>query len=129
MARLANAQVCPSDPQRPVAGNDDARLAPQVVVEVQAVGAAQILGDERPVGSAGHAQVLRGDVGIVDDHVVVVGAADADVVALAAVARDDVAVPRQDFDPDHFAAADLPLPESDHPTDPRNCLPSATALS
>src|SRR6185436_12679385 len=119
MVDLANAQMGLPDTNRMLAVNDDAREPVAVAVEKRAVGAAQILGDELPGLVAKHAQMLRGDVGIVDDDVVVIAAADARLRSGDPETRGNIAVTRQYFHPDHLLVC----------TDCRKRLPSATASS
>ena len=55
-----------------------------------------------PPDFAEHAQVPRSDVRIVEDNVVVIATADADLRTGAAVALEHVVVPRENLDPDHL---------------------------
>ena len=128
VARLADPEERAADPQRTVAIDNDARLRAPIAL-VQSIRATQILGDEPAVVAAKDAQMPRRDRGVVDDHVVVVGAADPRLSALAAVPRDDVAVLAQDLDPDHGPAFAAAGPDADQPIAPRKLRPSARALS
>src|SRR5439155_12930801 len=89
------------DAKRAIAVQYQARR-PLAALGVEAVGAAQILGDERARGVAEDAEVLRRDVGIVDQHVIRIGAADADLGTGATVPGHDLPVARQNLDPDHL---------------------------
>src|SRR5262249_16944769 len=91
-------------------------LAP---VEKEAVGAAEIFRDERAPGLAADQQVLGRHIGIIEDEVVVVGAADPDLRAGEAKPRRNVAVAPQHLDPGYLF----------HCTASRQRLVRVTALS
>ncbi len=80
------------DANRALRVEDDARLSGDAVIEEHAVLAASIFGDQPPGLVATDAHVSRRDVRVVDDHVIVVAAADARLVANDAQARRDLAV-------------------------------------
>ena len=102
MVDLANAQIGLADTNRMFAVNDDAREPVAAAVEKRAVGAAQILGNELPGLVAKDAQMLCGDIGIVDDDVVVIAAADPRLRSGDPETRGNIAVTRQYFHPDHL---------------------------
>jgi hypothetical protein len=104
MPQLSDAQESLADADRMRAVDNDARESVRAAIEEHTVGAAHVLGDELPCLVAKDAQVLCRDIGIVDDDVVVVAAADARLRTGDAEAGRYVAVTRQDFHPDHLVA-------------------------
>jgi hypothetical protein len=82
--------------------NDDAREPRAAAVKKRAVGAAEILGNELAGLVAKDPQVLRGDIGIVDDDVVAIAAADARLRSIDPKTRGNIAVTRQYFYPHHL---------------------------
>jgi hypothetical protein len=102
MTDLANAQIGLADTNWVFAVNNDARDPVAAAVDKRAVGAAQILGNELPGLVAKDAQMLGGDIGIVDDDVVVISAADARLRNGDPETRGNIAVARQYFYPDHL---------------------------
>ncbi len=119
MVHLADAQKGLADAERLLAVNDDARQPALAAIEENAIGAAHVLGDELPGLVAKDAQVARGNIGIVDDDVVVIAAADTCFRTGDAKAGRYFAVTRQDLDPDHLVTC----------TASRKRLPSAMASS
>jgi hypothetical protein len=71
-------------------------------IEIDAVGTAEILGHELAGLIMKHPEVPRGDVGIIEDDVVVIAAADAELGRIDPEARGDVAMAGKDLDPDHL---------------------------
>lgn len=102
VAGLADADQGMADADRHIAVDDDAGLSVLAAVEVKAVGAAEILDHEVPVLIVKHLDVPRRHVGIVEDDVVVVAAADAELARVDAEAPGDVAVTGENLDPDHL---------------------------
>ena len=80
------------DPREPLAA----------AVKKRAVGAAEILGNELPGLVAKDLQMLCRDIGVVDDDVVVIAAADARLRSSDPETRGNIAVTRQYFYPDHL---------------------------
>jgi hypothetical protein len=104
VAGLADPDEGLADADRHVAVDDNARQpAPLAVVavEIHAVGAADILGHELTGLVVKHPDMPCRHIGIVDDDVVVIAAADAELAGVDPDARRDVPVAIEDFDPDH----------------------------
>ncbi len=80
------------DANRTLRVEDKARLAGAAAIEEHAVLAASILGNQPPGLVAKDAHMSCRDVRVVDDHVIVVAAADARLFAGDAQARRDLAV-------------------------------------
>src|SRR5262249_51832616 len=94
MIGLADAKEGLADADRLLAIQEDARKPGLAAIEEGAIRAAEILGNQTPVVLAEHTQVPRGDIGIVDDDVIVIAAADADFWTGKAVPACDVAMTR-----------------------------------
>ena len=91
-----------ADPDRVLAVDDDARGAALAAVQIGAVDASHVFGGKLARLVAKHAQMVGSDIGIVDNDIVVVAAADACFSSRDPESRRDVALARQDFDPDHL---------------------------
>ena len=92
-----------SDADRLDAVENELRLSAPAPVEIEPIGAAEILGDEAPVSVAKDPDMARGHVGVVENDVIVVATADADLRRIDAEAAGDLAMLGENLDPDHRA--------------------------
>src|SRR6185437_1975767 len=98
----ADAQQRLADPDRPSPVDYEARHVARAAVEESPVDAAKVLGDELSGLVAEHPQMMGGNIGIVDDHVILVTAANAGHLARDTHAGSDVAMTGENLDPDHL---------------------------
>jgi hypothetical protein len=92
-----------ADTDRLLAVDDDPRQTLRAAIQIDAVGATEILDDELAGLIAKQMEVFSRHIGIVDDDVVVVAASDPCLLSGQAEARGDFMLTRKNLDPDHLA--------------------------